>query len=274
MLDYFVSLWELIERLDWLGRGDIALLAVMLLNALAIALRRLHRYSIARRQTRAFVNDIGALLRNGKFDEVNAIAAQNNQSHVANIVTSGLTAFASVRSQLNHEEAIDAATRAIHRRQKLLNAELKVGFDALRTMASTASFVGLLGMCFGILYTFRGTGMEKHQWIARVQSDIAASLSNLAIGLLVAILAMWLRNYVRNCMDIFKTEMSNATIQTIMALNAHREWQCVPSPMLSTELAAFGGDHTREVRYERQPVLMTAIWLYWFAILLEAAFRW
>jgi hypothetical protein len=129
MLDPFLGLWELIEGLNWLGKGNVALLTLLLLVALVITLHGFHRYSIARRQTRAFVNDIGAMLPDGKFDEVNAIAAQYDRSHVASIVTAGPTAFASVRSRFSQEKSIGAAVRAIHRSHKVQAAELKLGFD-------------------------------------------------------------------------------------------------------------------------------------------------
>jgi hypothetical protein len=77
MLD-FSHLWQ---SMDWFGRGDVTLLAVMLVNTVVVICLKFCQYGIARRQSRAFARDAAAALRDGKFDEVIAIAAQNIRSH-------------------------------------------------------------------------------------------------------------------------------------------------------------------------------------------------
>ncbi len=191
---------------------------------------------------------------------------------MATVFTAGLTAFAAALPEFTHTEAIEAAERAIQRSRKMQLAELKLGLGTLTAIASSAPFIGLVGTCFGILYAFRRTGMEKHQWIARVHSDIAMALATAAMGLLVAVLAMWCRNYLRDRTEVFRSEMSNATLGVVMYLNAHRQWRnqlehsaagAMDSVSVLAEVTA-----AWEVPYDRQRLLLLAIWLYWLYIAL------
>jgi biopolymer transport protein ExbB len=261
---------------DRFGRGDATLLAALFVNTIFLICRRLYLYNLASRQTRAFAHDASAALRDGKIDTVIAIAAQNGRSHVATVAAAGLTAFSSALLQSTHAEADEAAQRALQRSQKMQSAELKVGLASFTTIASTATFIGLLGTCFGILYAFRGYAGEKHTWVIRVHSDISRSLVSLAIGLFVTVLAMWCRNYVRNRMQEFKTEMSNAAIETLMCIDAHRlscnhaEHPAIKTMNSATVVTDCGPG---EAPYDRQRVLLLAMWTYWIYLTLYTALR-
>jgi len=84
-------------------------------NTVVIVSGRLFRYSAARRQSRAFVRDAAAALRDGRFDQVLAIAARNQRSHVAAVVAAGLAAFSSAPPEFSHAEGIAAGGCPTHR---------------------------------------------------------------------------------------------------------------------------------------------------------------
>jgi biopolymer transport protein ExbB/TolQ len=283
-LDILVNLWEAVENLwrstDRFGRGDVALLAVMLVNVVVLVSLRLFRHSIARKQTHAFTLDAAAALRDGRFDELIATAARNRGSHVATVVAAGVTAFVSAPPQYTHKEASEAAERAMQRSRKINGAALKVGLGTFTTTAWSAPFIGLLGMCFGILYAFRGYVGERHYFIVRLTSDFATALVMTAMGLLVAIFAMWFRNWHRSRIEVLQTEMSNAAIETIACLNAHPLWRNQPENSAvgtintGPVVANFTEACSQAVPYDRQRVLLLAIWAYWLYIALSAVLRW
>jgi len=113
-------------------------LALMLVNTVVIVCQRLWIYTVGRRQSRAFVRDAAAALRDASFDQVMSVASRNDQSHVASIVAVGMTAFASAPKDLTHTEAIDAAERASQRSHNMLSARLRLGLGTLATIASSA----------------------------------------------------------------------------------------------------------------------------------------
>jgi len=70
---------------DWLIRGDVALLSLIIANTAAIVCQRFYRYSQARKRSRAFVRDAASALREGDFRGVTKIAKRNRLSHVATL---------------------------------------------------------------------------------------------------------------------------------------------------------------------------------------------
>jgi biopolymer transport protein ExbB/biopolymer transport protein TolQ len=256
-------LWQ---SLDWLSRADLTFLFLMLANMAVIVYDRLHRYRASGRQTGAFIHNAASGLRNGNFDDVIAVAARSKRSHVASVVTAGLTAFVSAPAQFVHAEAIEVAERALQRSRKTQTANLSLGLGTLATIASSAPFIGLLGTVFGILNAFRGVGMEKAAWLAMTAFCISQGLATTAMGLVVAVPAVWCHNYFRTRVEGFKSEMSNAALETTTFLNAHPEWRSrsgQPIPKVS-DLFLDTPDapraHTWEVPYDHQRALLSAMW--------------
>jgi len=249
-------------RSDWFARAAVSLLALMAANTVIIACDRLYRYRMANTQSQFFLRDATAALRDGRFDEVIAIAARNTRSPTASVVAEGIRAFASVPRQFTDREAVDAAERAMQRAHAMFAAELARGLGTLRTIASSAPFVGLGGTCFGILNAFRGIAMQKAAAMAMIASFIADALLMTAVGLFVGILAVWLHNYLWRRVEIFRSEMLQAEANILDALKSHLEWRCEREHtagktnwgFLTAEVPSW------EVSYDRQRPLFLAIW--------------
>lgn len=254
-------LWR---SMDWLGRADFTLLALMLANTVAIILFRLHRYNTARQQYHAFVRDTASALRDGKFDEVIAIAARNSRSHLASIVAEGLAAYASAPPKLTNTEAIAAAQRAFQRNSKFVTAHLKVGLGTLATIASSAAFIGFLGTIEGILGAFGGTTGPPAAALARSATQIAGALLLGAIGVLVSVLAVRCFNFLRNRVEVFESEMSNEELEVITCLGAHPQWREQFEQSRGAGMASAVADasaaRSREVPYDRQRLVLLAMW--------------
>jgi biopolymer transport protein ExbB/TolQ/biopolymer transport protein ExbD len=240
--------------MNWIARFDVFALALMLVYIVIVVSRSSYRCHVACRQSRAFMRAAASAFSSGAFDEVLTIAARTRRSPVAAMVTTGITALASVPSQFTLSEAIDAASRAFHRGQRTLAADLSLGVGALRSIASIAPFLGLAGTCFGILSAFRGFGMQKQAALAMMTTYIAASLITTATGLIVAVPAVWSYNYLRVRIDRLESEMSNMALEAITQLNAHphsrilHEHFAAGSKAIDSGVDAVAG--AREVRRE------------------------
>jgi biopolymer transport protein ExbB/biopolymer transport protein TolQ len=252
--------------MGWLSRADVTLLALILVNTVVIICHRTYRYSTARGQSRAFVRDSSNALLHGRFDEAISIATRNSQSHVASVVAAALFAFASTPAQFSDTEAIGSAQRASERRRKMLSADLKLGLGSLATTASCAPFIGLLGTVFGILNAFGGSAMAKSALMAMIASNLVEALATTAMGLLVAVLAVWSHTYFRNRVESFESGMSNATLGLVTYLHAHHQYRNPPEHSVvganGLLLGAPRPPATRswEVPYDRQRALMIWIW--------------
>jgi len=159
--------------MNWLGRLDVVVLALMLAYVIIVVSRGSYRYHLARQQNRAFVRGASTAFQSGAFKEVITIAARNDRSPVAAMVATGLTAFVSAPPQLTLAEAIDTAYRAFHRSHRKLAADLSFGMGFLKSIASTAPLLGLAGTCLGIMSAFGPFGMQKDAALAMTAARIA-----------------------------------------------------------------------------------------------------
>ena len=135
-------------------------------------------------------------LREGKLDEAIKIADRYKKSHLAKVVVAGLQEFQAhqISSEIPGEE-IEASKRALERAEAIVHAELKRGVSGLATIGSTAPFVGLFGTVVGIINAFKGISTEKSTGLGAVAGGISEALVTTAIGLFVAIPAVWMFNY-------------------------------------------------------------------------------
>jgi biopolymer transport protein ExbB len=131
-------------------------------------------------------------------------------------VVAGLQEFRAhqMSSEISGEE-IEASRRALERAQAIVHAELKRGVSTLATIASSSPFVGLLGTVVGIINAFKGIATEKSSGLSAVAGGISEALVTTAVGLLVAIPAVWMYNYFSNRVEAFDVEMGNSSSELI-----------------------------------------------------------
>ena len=194
----------------------VALLFVMSAYSIGVMIDRVMAYNAARKQSRQFAPAVAGALREGKLDEAVKIADRYKKSHLAKVVVAGLQEFQA--PQLTTEipgEEIEASKRALERAEAIVHAELKRGVSGLATIGSTAPFVGLFGTVVGISNAFKGISSEKSTGLGAVAGGISEALVTTAIGLFVAIPAVWMFNYFTNKIEAFDVEMGNSSSELI-----------------------------------------------------------
>jgi biopolymer transport protein ExbB/biopolymer transport protein TolQ len=112
-------------------------------------------------------------------------------------------------------EKIEASKRALERAEAIVHAELKKGVSSLATIGSTAPFVGLFGTVVGIINAFKGISTEKSTGLGAVAGGISEALVATAVGLFVAIPAVWMYNYFTNRVEAFDVEMGNSSSELV-----------------------------------------------------------
>jgi biopolymer transport protein ExbB/TolQ len=210
--------WDLISMLrsmSWLAQAVVILLLFMLARSLGIMVDRTVRYTAAWNQSRHFVQQVAGALREGSVDEAISIAERNKKSHIAEAVTSGLVAFQSSPPSTSDAVMIEASKRGLQRSKNTMHVEMKRGLSSLANIASTAPLVGLFGTVVGIVNAFRSAAMEKHALLAAEAAGISEALVTTALGLLVAVPAVWSYNYFITRMEGFDLEMENSAMQLV-----------------------------------------------------------
>jgi biopolymer transport protein ExbB/biopolymer transport protein TolQ len=207
-----MAMWA---QMTWLGKAVVIVLFIMSAWSIGVMIDRLIAFNAARGQSRAFAPAVAGALREGKLDEAIKIADRYKKSHLAKVVVAGLQEFRSHQEGDLPGEEIEASKRALDRSEAIVHAELKRGISSLATIGSTAPFVGLFGTVVGIINAFRGIASEKSAGLGAVSAGISEALVTTAVGLFVAVPAVWMFNYFNSKLEAFDVEMGNSSSELI-----------------------------------------------------------
>jgi biopolymer transport protein ExbB/biopolymer transport protein TolQ len=207
------SMWA---QMGFLAKAVVVILFIMSAWSIGVMIDRLIVFNAARKQSRLFAPAVAGALREGKLDEAVKIADRYKKSHLAKVVVSGLQEFRA--HQVSGEipgETIEASRRSLERGQAIVHSELERGITNLATIGSTAPFVGLFGTVVGIINAFKGISSEKSTGLGAVAGGISEALVATAIGLFVAIPAVWMYNYFVTRLKGFDVEMENSSSELV-----------------------------------------------------------
>jgi biopolymer transport protein ExbB len=161
----------------------------------------------AQAETRKFAPEFSQFLEEDNLTEAIKLAESYKKSHVARVLGGAL---GEVRPLIQDGSVtvadINSAERAVERNMMIILAELKRGLGILATVGATAPFVGLLGTTMGIVNSFQGMATAGTAGLGAISAGIAEALITTAMGLLVAIPAVWAYNY-------FTTKIENLTVE-------------------------------------------------------------
>jgi biopolymer transport protein ExbB/biopolymer transport protein TolQ len=208
-----MGMWSVME---WPARAVVITMLIMSVWSFGVMIDRYIAFSGARKQSQELVPAVAGALKEGKLDEAVKIADRYPKSHLAKVMVAGLQEFqAHQRSNEISGEEIEASKRALERAEAIVHADMNRGISTLATIASSAPFVGLLGTVVGIINAFKGISSEKSTGLGAVAGGISEALVTTAIGLLVAIPAVWMYNYFSNRVNAFDVEMGNSSSELI-----------------------------------------------------------
>jgi biopolymer transport protein ExbB/TolQ len=96
-----------------------------------------------------------------------------------------------------------------------VTADLRRGLSGLATVASSAPFVGLLGTVLGIITAFQLMATSGSGGLASVSAGISEALITTAFGLLVAIPALMMYNYLTNRVEEMSVDIADASNELV-----------------------------------------------------------
>ena len=226
--DHF-SITQMVKSMGSVAIAVVVILLIMSVYSIAIMVERYLTYSAAKKQSREFAPRVAQALKNDRIEEAINISDKHRKSHLAMVVSSGLQEFRAhgQSSDISGDE-IEASKRALQRAIAIKTAEFKRGLSGLATIGSTAPFVGLFGTVFGIINAFRGMKNAETAGIGAVAGGISEALFTTALGLLVAIPAVWLFNYFTGKVDGFVVEMDNSASELVDYFIKNRTKQLKP----------------------------------------------
>ena len=213
------DLLEVLKSMGVVAKVVVGILLLLSIYALTVMIERFIFYRKARNQSVAFARLVTGFLKQDNLQGAIDASKKFPQSHLARVVSAGLYEFhhdvQSGGAEVAGHDPIEAAERAIEREALMTTADMKKGLSGLATIGATAPFVGLFGTVVGIINAFQGMALTGSGGIGAVSAGIAEALVTTALGLLVAIPAVWVYNYFMNKIDRFQVEMSNSASELL-----------------------------------------------------------
>jgi biopolymer transport protein ExbB/TolQ len=193
------------------ARMVVITMSLMLFWCVYVAAERILYFMAARGQSRALAGAIGAPLKNG--DLAGAIKLVGGEaykkSYLAVILGAGLKEY----EARTDKHGIAAAKRALETVSVEEGASLRKGMNVLATTGSTTPFVGLVGTIFGIINAFSKMATAGGGDLTSISGGIAEALVSTAVGISVAIVAIWFYNYFNAVIDEILKDVSVASAE-------------------------------------------------------------
>ena len=213
-----VDLIHLWGTMGWFAKGVVIVMAFMSIWSLTIMIQKFFQFQRSQAETRKFAPQFSRAIQEENLDQAIALAEKNKKSHVSRVLGEAL---AEVKPLLRDRATITAADinsaeRAVERQMLIVLSEFKRGTGILATVGSTAPFVGLLGTTMGIVNAFTGMAQAGASGgLAGISAGIAEALITTAMGLMVAIPAVWAYNYFTTKIENLSVEMTYTSKELI-----------------------------------------------------------
>ena len=200
------------------NKGIIVLLFILLAYQIYVTVERFVTYAQSNQASDKFLKLFMDTLRRGDFEAAKRAATTHNKSHIALVLKHGLDIFQyekQLKAMNPNHDAIQPVERAIERGTAEVVELLKKGMSGLATIGALAPFIGLLGTVVGIIAVFSQLKAKGAGDINALAGAIGEALAATALGLVVAIPAVWIYNLLTNKQDMVVTNINNAASQMI-----------------------------------------------------------
>jgi biopolymer transport protein ExbB/TolQ len=198
-----VGLWH---QMGFVAKGVVLILLGMSMYAIGVAVERFLNFRKSLRQSLDYIAALQPLVATpGRLGEAQALERRWKDAPVARVIgpaigefVAGIGALESAASDpMEVELLVHGVSRSMERARKREVTGLTRGLPMLATISSSAPFVGLFGTVFGIITAFQQMADPAKGGgggLASVSAGIAEALLTTAVGLAVAIVAVWFYN--------------------------------------------------------------------------------
>jgi biopolymer transport protein ExbB/biopolymer transport protein TolQ len=209
---------EIWEAATPFNKVIIVILLALLLLEVYIVIERMIMYWQSSAASKKFMRLFMDTLRRGDFDASKRAAGTHNKSHMALVLKYGLDIYQyekGLQATKPSHDVIQPVERAIARGTSEVAELLKKGMNSLGTIAACAPFIGLLGTVWGIIAVFSTLKETGAGDINALAGSIGEALAATALGLLVAIPAVWFYNILTARQDNTISNINNSASQMI-----------------------------------------------------------
>ena len=168
----------------------------------------------------SFMRNVKTGLQEGNME--NAIeSCKKHGGCLGNVVGAGLERYHMTKATAaNEKELIEETKRTIEEAAALESPILERNLNALSTIASIATMLGLLGTTIGMIRSFRAMGQAGAPDAIQLAIGISEALVNTALGLTTGILGIILYNYFAARVDNFLSGIEETSFEVIDLLRS------------------------------------------------------
>ncbi|HUL58100.1 MAG TPA: MotA/TolQ/ExbB proton channel family protein [Anaeromyxobacteraceae bacterium] len=200
-----------------------AVLGVMSIYSLGVMGERLVTFARSVKASRSFAEQLRELLPAGKLVDAVELSKKLRRGHLPKVLglaleeySRGIEALQTTGPRdVGNFDVIAAVNRAVDRSTLRTVNDLRRGLGALATVGSTAPFVGLLGTVAGIITAFQSMAATGSGGLGSVSAGIAEALVTTAFGLLVAIPAVMMFNYLTNRVEDMQVDLTDSATELV-----------------------------------------------------------
>jgi biopolymer transport protein ExbB len=205
--------WAELLELLWVGRFTTIPLAVLSVIVFGIAFERSFKYRGLEAGTRELTRKLVECLVRRDLSAARTLCEASN-TPMAEVFGEGLR-WKSI--------ALEDLNEVLHTARAELLADLRRGLWFIGTIGSLAPYIGLLGTVIGIMIAFGAIAESGDAGFEVVSAGISEALIATAIGLLVAIVALMLFNWLQTRVGSIAatcTRSSERFVQALLFLEA------------------------------------------------------
>ncbi|MBK9258825.1 MAG: MotA/TolQ/ExbB proton channel family protein [Polyangiaceae bacterium] len=214
------SLAGLWHEMGFFARLVVITLLLMSLASILVFGERLVVSLMSKGQSQQFAAKLATILTKDDLDVAADTKFGKDIGYLGRVIRAGLSAYKGTRSA-DKDLCFESVARALERQQQRELVALKRGYGILATVASTAPFVGLVGTVMGIVTAFQKMASSGSGGLGTVSAGIAEALVTTAVGLIVAITAVWAFNYLSGWTDDRSVDMSESSNEFLDVVARH-----------------------------------------------------
>jgi biopolymer transport protein ExbB/TolQ len=198
------TLAELWQAMGPLAKGVVVVLVGMSLLSLTAAVEKWLFLSRVLKESTKFLQTWRKRVTARGYSEAVTLTARYPHCLLAQVVQVGTHILDSTTNAAHRSEVYD---RAVRREIVAAGAAARRGLGVLAAVGSTAPFVGLFGTVIGIVNAFQKMAAAGQGGLGVVSAGIAEALVTTALGIGVAIPAVWLFNWLTQRIARLLTDM-------------------------------------------------------------------
>jgi biopolymer transport protein ExbB/TolQ len=205
-------------------RGVVVVLFIQAVACVAVVFDRLLLLIQASRRAGDAAASLQAAMESAQYDKALLAMSQAKPNHLTQYLEVGLRTFLTERN--NDQDNLrsgELARRALGRKGDSISRELYRGMNVLASTGSTAPFIGLLGTVLGIINAFKVIAATGSGGIGTIGASIGEALVVTGFGLVVAIPAVLVFNWLSAKIASYEAGLVNAGGELVDRLEtAHR----------------------------------------------------